>query len=83
MPFERMEHEAGPPYQFKLWGSVYVYSSQTWYYRAMTAAVAVWILGGVILVVLSEYLGAIVAFAGFVLQTYVLESGYRRGKALS
>ena len=82
MPFERMEHEAGPPYQFKLWGSVYVYSSQTWYYRAMTAAVAVWILG-VILVVLNEYLGGIIAFAGAALQLYVLESGYRRGKALS
>jgi hypothetical protein len=82
MPFERMEHEAGPPYQFKLWGSVYVYSSQTWYYRAMTAAVAVWILG-VILVVLNEYLGGIIALAGFVLLFYVLESGYRRGKALS
>lgn len=77
-----MEHEAGPPYQFKLWGSVYVYSSQTWYYRAMTAAVAVWILG-VILVVLNEYLGGIIALAGFVLLFYVLESGYRRGKALS
>jgi hypothetical protein len=82
MPFERMEHEAGPPYQFKLWGSVYVYSSQTWYYRAVTAAVAVWILG-VILVVLNEYLGGIIALAGFVLLFYVLESGYRRGKALS
>jgi hypothetical protein len=82
MPFERMEQEAGPSYQFKLLGSVYVYSSQTWYYRAMTAAVAVWILG-VILVVLNEYLGGIIAFAGFVLLFYVLESGYRRGKALS
>jgi len=82
MPFERMEHEAGPPYQFKLWGSVYVYSSQTWYYRAMAAATAVWILG-VILVVLNEYLGGIIAFAGAALQLYVLESGYRRGKALS
>ena len=82
MPFERMAQEAGPPYQFKLWGSVYVYSSQTWYYRAMTAAVAVEILG-IILATWNEYLGGIIAFSGFVLLSYVLESGYRRGKAVS
>jgi len=48
----------------------------------MTAAVAVEILG-IVLAKWNEYLGGIIAFGGFVLLTYVLESGYRRGKAVS
>jgi hypothetical protein len=76
-----MEQEAGPPYQFKLWGSVYIYPSQSSFYRMIVAAIAFWILG-VVLVVLNGYLG-IIAFAGFALMLYVLESGYRRGKELS
>jgi len=79
MPLERMEQEAGPPYQFKLWGSVYIYPSQSSYYRVMIAAIAVWILG-LILIGLNVYLGGIVVVAGTVLVFYVLESGYRRGK---
>ena len=80
MPFERMAQETAPPYQFKLWGSTYVYSSQTWYYRAMTAAVAVELLG-IILATWTGWLGGIIAFAGLVLFSYVLQSGYTRGKA--
>jgi hypothetical protein len=48
----------------------------------VTAAAAVWILG-LVLVSVNEYLGGIIVFAGFVLTSYVLESGYVRGKALS
>jgi hypothetical protein len=81
-PLVRMAHQTGPPYQFKLLGSVYAYSGQTWFYRAMIAVFAVWV-AGLILVGLNEFVGWLVVFASVFLGSYVMETGHSRGKTLS
>jgi len=82
MSLERMEQDASPPYQFKMLGSVYIYPSQTGFYRQMAAAFAVGV-AGLILIGLNVDLGWFYVLAGNVVGLYVLETGYRRGRALS
>ena len=81
-PLARMAQQTAPPYQFKLLGSAYAFSSQTWFYRAMVAVFAIWI-AGLNLVASNELVGWLVMWASTFLGLYVMETGYRRGKKLS
>jgi len=80
--FDTMAEESGLHYEFKLFGSAYRYSSQSWFYRWMTVSFAVWI-AGLLLISLSIYAGGLVVLAGAGLGLYILEKGYRRGKGSS